>query len=339
MIQDRMQYLLSRDHQHHKWQLQKSWIFLSRQPGCPGQAADAVSAHTQVKMEDAPSLLKIPKSECPEIWIRLPKHKWPKSLPSRSSWAESVRSSSGRTFLGKASRESSLKIRFGKSSKLGLLICKPRKGLFLAVHVDDIKKAGEKQNINPTWKVLAKEVDLCEPTSFLDNVFFWVALNENAKRAKILWTTTEICLNLGSLPEQKQSFLVQVNLTQTSPHCLMMWKVMQRTVWTDYASRLVTDAWLAWFLKFITQVNLSNVVMWETLRNNAGWDCFRGLTLPEILKTQKSTSGWILCIFGSHTFCSSKLDVCDAGPRMDGVPALDLWDLVIEVLHSSFQPT
>ena len=33
--------------------------------------------------------------------------------------------------------------------------------------------------------------------------------------------------------------------------------------------------------------------------------------------------------------CSSKLDVCDAGPRMDGVPALDLWDLVIEVLHSS----
>ena len=30
-------------------------------------------------MEDAPKLLKIPKSECPDIWIRLPKHKWPKS--------------------------------------------------------------------------------------------------------------------------------------------------------------------------------------------------------------------------------------------------------------------
>ena len=25
----------------------------------------------------------------------------------------------------------------------------------------------------------------------------------------------------------------------------------------------------------------------------------------------------------------------DAGPRMDGIPALDLWDLVIEVLHST----
>ena len=51
----------------------------SRLPGCAGQAADAVSAYTQVKMEDAPKLLKIPKSECPDIWIRLPRHKWPKS--------------------------------------------------------------------------------------------------------------------------------------------------------------------------------------------------------------------------------------------------------------------
>ena len=36
---------------------------ISRLPGCAGQAADAVSACTQVEMEDAPSLLKIPKSE------------------------------------------------------------------------------------------------------------------------------------------------------------------------------------------------------------------------------------------------------------------------------------
>ena len=55
---------------------------VSRLPGCSGQAADAMSACTQVKMEDAPSLLKIPKSECPDIWIRLPRHKWPKSWSS-----------------------------------------------------------------------------------------------------------------------------------------------------------------------------------------------------------------------------------------------------------------
>ena len=39
---------------------------ISRLPGCAGQAADAVSAETQVKMEDAPKLLKKPKSECPD---------------------------------------------------------------------------------------------------------------------------------------------------------------------------------------------------------------------------------------------------------------------------------
>ena len=48
---------------------------ISRLPGCAGQAADAVSAYTKVNMDDASKLLKIPKSECPDIWIRLPRHK------------------------------------------------------------------------------------------------------------------------------------------------------------------------------------------------------------------------------------------------------------------------
>ena len=61
---------------------EKVMDIISRLPGCGGQAADAVSAYTQVKMEDAPTLLKIPKSECPEISICLPKLKWPKSWSS-----------------------------------------------------------------------------------------------------------------------------------------------------------------------------------------------------------------------------------------------------------------
>ena len=55
---------------------------ISRLPGGDGQAADAVSAYTQVKMEDAPKLLKIPKAEFPDIWILLPRHKWAKSWSS-----------------------------------------------------------------------------------------------------------------------------------------------------------------------------------------------------------------------------------------------------------------
>ena len=37
------------------------------------------------------------------------------------------------------------------------------------MYVDDIKLAGKKQNIDPMWKLLNKEVDLGEPTSFLDH--------------------------------------------------------------------------------------------------------------------------------------------------------------------------
>ena len=47
----------------------------SRLPGCDGQAADAISAFSQVKMEDDHKLLKIPNSECPDIWIRAPRQK------------------------------------------------------------------------------------------------------------------------------------------------------------------------------------------------------------------------------------------------------------------------
>ena len=49
---------------------------IARLPECDGQAADAVSAYTHRKMEDAPTLQKI-QSECPDVWIRLPPHKCP----------------------------------------------------------------------------------------------------------------------------------------------------------------------------------------------------------------------------------------------------------------------
>ena len=60
----------------------KAMDVIARPPGCTGQAADAVSAHTQVRMEDASTFLQLPESECPDIWRRLPKHKWPKSWSS-----------------------------------------------------------------------------------------------------------------------------------------------------------------------------------------------------------------------------------------------------------------
>ena len=67
------------------------------------------------------------------------------------------------------------------------------------------------------------------------------------------------------------------------------------------------------------------------------------------LEDSKSTSGGTLCIFGSHTFvpiswmCKKQTSVShssteseiislDTGLRLDGLPALELWDLIVSVL-------
>ena len=70
------------------------------------------------------------------------------------------------------------------------------------------------------------------------------------------------------------------------------------------------------------------------------------------LEDSKSTSGGTLCVFGSHTFvpiswmCKNQTSVSpssteseiislDAGLRLDGIHALDLWDLIVAVLHGN----
>ena len=64
-----------------------------------------------------------------------------------------------------------MKYGWKKVSNWECLFVHSEKGLFLSVYVDDIKLAGKKQNIDPMWKVLNEEVDLGEPTSFLDHVY------------------------------------------------------------------------------------------------------------------------------------------------------------------------
>ena len=72
------------------------------------------------------------------------------------------------------------------------------------------------------------------------------------------------------------------------------------------------------------------------------------------LEDSKSTSGGTLCVFGSHTFVptswickkqtfvshsstESEIISLDAGLRLDGIPALDLWDLIVCVLGNTTQ--
>ena len=149
---------------------------ISRLPGCDVQAANAVSAKTQVKMEDAQKLLKIPNSECPDIWIRLPRHKWPKSWSSMEGPVVPLeRNLYGHLLAGllweRQFEKILLKHGWEKIPNWECLFVHREKGLFLSVYVDDIKLAGKKQNLDPMWKVIDKEVDLGERTSFLDHVY------------------------------------------------------------------------------------------------------------------------------------------------------------------------
>ena len=97
-------------------------------------------------------------------------------------------------------------------------------------------------------------------------------------------------------------------------------------------------------------MNTNSIAMCVILQNNAGWDCFKTPNLREILRTQNGT----LCIFGSHTYvpiswmCKKQTSVShssteseiislDAGLRLNGIPALDLWDLIVSVLGNTIQ--
>ena len=118
--------------------------------------------------------LKIPKSECPDIWIRLPRHKWPKSWSSVEDPVVPLeRNLYGHPLAGLFWRRQFVKILlmhgWEKVPNWECLFVHREKGLFLSVYVDDIKLAGKKQNIDPIWKLLNEEVDLGEPTSFFDH--------------------------------------------------------------------------------------------------------------------------------------------------------------------------
>ena len=126
-------------------------------------------------MDDASTLLKIQESECSDDWIRLPKRKWPKLWSDMEDpVVPLVRNLYGHPLAGLLWEMQFEKIllKYGceKVSNWECLFVNRAKRLFLSVYVDDIKMAGRTENIKLTWKILMEDVDLEEPTSFLDHV-------------------------------------------------------------------------------------------------------------------------------------------------------------------------
>ena len=74
--QDTEQYSQCKVLQRLRWQRQGSWTFFQSFL-VVGETGDANSAYTQVKITEAPRLLRLPKEECPEIRIRIPQWQRP----------------------------------------------------------------------------------------------------------------------------------------------------------------------------------------------------------------------------------------------------------------------
>ena len=92
--------------------------------------------------------------------------------------------------------------------------------------------------------------------------------------------------------------------------------------------------------------------MWKTLQKQCRLGLYQDSDFAGDLEDSKSTSGGTLCIFGSHTFVpiswmrkkqtsvthsstESEIISLVAGLRLDGIPALDLRDLIVAVLHGN----
>ena len=105
--------------------------------------------------------------------------------------------------------------------------------------------------------------------------------------------------------------------------------------------------------KSLQKITIDNIVMWVIQLNIVDWVCFKTQTLLETLKilNQHLVESYV-SLEVEHLFqqvgCARSKRQCltvppqnrkiialDAGLRMDGIPALDLWDVVVEVLHSS----
>ena len=93
--------------------------------------------------------------------------------------------------------------------------------------------------------------------------------------------------------------------------------------------------------------------MWETLPTNAGWDCSRlrfcrrswGFKIYVRWSVMRFWKSYIFPISWmckkqtsvSHSSTESEIISLDAGLRLDGIPSLDFWDLIVAVLGNTNQ--
>ena len=272
-----------------------------------------------------------------------------------------------------------------------------------------------KQNINPMWKVLNKEVDLGEPTSCLDHVYLGctqrqceidivdnyrtmfesrisaggvekLSFPQNLrisswsydmeghakqcverycelpnKTTRQLYKVSTPCIDDHHLTEEELKTVGDMSkvCSQIVLKCLhlarigrpnILWSLNKfarsNTKWTKACDKRLN--------RLISYIHRTCEYKQYYRVGNTAKQCrlFQDSDFAGDLEDSKSTSGGTLCNFWSHAFvpiswmCKKQTSVShssteseiislDAGLRLDGIPALDLWDLIVAVLHGN----
>ena len=172
-------------------------------------------------------------------------------------------------------------------------------------------------------------------------VLAWMIINSSTKN----WNQWENCQKLA------HTFLKCLYLARTGRPDISCGQSTSLRDQSRHGLRHVTDAWQGWFLTFITQTISDSIVMWETRHSIADWVCFKTQTLHEILRTQNlllveydaflkvihlfQKVGFVRSKPQFHTVQQNPKSSLDAGLRLDGIHALDLWDLIVLVLGNT----
>ena len=270
-----------------------------------------------------------------------------------------------------------------------------------------MKLAGKKQNIDPMWKLLNKEVNLGEPTSFLDHVYLGctqrqceiskgivdtcralfesrisaggtekLPYSENLrisswsydmeghakkcverycelanKTTQQLYKVSTPCIDDHHFKEEETKSVGELSkvCSQIVLKCLYLARIGRPDIlcikkWTNSCDKRLN--------RLISDIHHTCEYKQHCYVGNTAKQCrlglFQDFDFAGDLEDSKSTSGGTLCVFESHTFvpiswmCKKQTAVShssteteiislDTGLRLDGLPALEQWDLIVSV--------
>ena len=227
-----MQHSLSEDHQHRKWQHAKIMDIISRLLACAGQAADAVSAYTQVNWRMHPNYWKIPNRNVQTFGFVYhdtnglnhgPVWKTHSFLLSKTCTVILCQN----CYVERQFQKNRIAARLGEGFQLGLLFRTPWKRIIRYLCMWMTSNWMERHKTMFRFeKYLMKKSIRKNPTSFFD-----------------LWNLG-LCTHCGQLQNHVRIANFRGENWKTSTllrffvllHGLWIWRVMQRYVWNDIVS-------------------------------------------------------------------------------------------------------